>query len=638
MTGLVYHIPAASHPDFAPLEVLGTMLDLEPSGALYKALVETKKASGVSSYARPLHDPGVFEVMAQVDRGSTPEAVRDALIDVMEKLGEAKIDDADVERAKSKLAQRSERLMSNSQFLAMQLSEWQARGDWRLMFLNRDAEAKVTAADVTRVAQKYFLRSNRTAGVYLPTTAPDRAEVPPTPDIQAIVKDYKGGEMVAAGEYFDPTAENVQKRTTYGELSTGVKTAVLPKKTRGELATFELTLRFGDADSLKGQTTAAQLLGRLMTRGTKKHSRQEIEDALDKLKARLSAASGAGEITFSVECKRESVPAVLTLLTEILREPSFPADEFDVLKRQSRDGLEQGRTEPQALAANALRRKLYPYPKDDVRYAPTIDESIQRLEGVTVDQVRKLYEEQLGGTTGEFVAVGDFDAAPVLKQMEAALQGWKAKTPYARVERRFVEGVKAERIVIETPDKANAVYLAGVTFPLSDADPEDPALEVADFIFGSGTLSSRLGVRVRQKEGLSYGVSSGFSAESLDQSARLQIFAICNPRNIDKVDAAVLDETDKMLKNGVSATEVREAVSAYLASRKVGRASDGAIAGQLGGLLSVGRTFAYEVDLEKKLSALTPDQVSAAFKQFVNPAKMVIVEAGDFKKNAAPEK
>ena len=130
--------------------------------------------------------------------------MRDALLDVMEKLGDAKIDEADVARAKARLAQRSERLMSNSQFLAMQLSEWQARGDWRLLFLNRDAEAKVTAADVTRVAKKYFLRSNRTAGVYLPTTQPDRAEVPPTPDIQAIVKDYKGGETVAAGEYFRP--------------------------------------------------------------------------------------------------------------------------------------------------------------------------------------------------------------------------------------------------------------------------------------------------------------------------------------------------------------------------------------------------------------------------------------------------
>ena len=637
VAGLIYHIPAASHPDYAPLEVLATMLDLEPSGALYKALVETKKASSVSSSADARHDPGVFEVQAQVDKGGTPEAVRDALIDVMERLGESKIDEADVERAKAKLAQRYDRLMSNSQFLAMQLSEWQACGDWRLLFLNHDAEAKVTPADVTRVAQKYFLRSNRTAGVYLPTQQPDRAEVPPTPDVGQLVKDYKGGDTTAAGEFFDPTPENIQKRTTYGELSTGVKTAVLPKKTRGERATLELTLRFGNPDSLKGQTTAAQFLGTLMTRGTKKHSRQEIEDALDKLKARLNAGSSAGQLTFTIECKRESIPGVLDLLTEMLREPTFPAEEFDVLKRQTREGLEQDRTDPQALAGRALQLKLYPYAKDDVRYVPTIDESLQRLEGVTVDHVRKLYEEQLDGQAGEFVAVGDLDPAPALKKVEDALKGWQAKTPYKRVERAFVEGVKADRVVIETPDKANAVYLAGVTFPLSDADPEDPALRVANFIFGGGPLSSRLVDRVRQKEGLSYHVASGFRAGSLDRSANVAINAICNPANIDKVDAAVLDETEKMRKSGVTDKEVEEAKAAYLAMRKVGRGNDGQVAGQLRELLYVGRTFAYEADLEKKIAALTAEPVSAAFQKYVDPSRLVIVEAGDFKKKTAPQ-
>ena len=638
MAGLVYHIPAASHEDFPALEVLGAMLDAEPSGALYKALVLTKKASSVGSFSYPLHDPGVFAVTAQVDKDSTPEGVRDGLIEVMEGLGKAKIDDADVQRAKTTMATEFEQELSNGAGFARTLSEWQARGDWRLFFLNRDAIAKVTSADVARVAQKYFLRSNRTAGVYLPTDHPERAEVPPTPDLDKLVKDYKGGETVAAGEFFDPTTENIEKRTTFGALSTGVKTALLPKKTRGELATFELTLRYGDAASLKGQASAAQFLGTLMTRGTKKHSRQEIEDALDKLKAKVNGSGSAGQVTFSVECKREAVSAVLAVLNEILREPSFPAGEFDVLKRQTRDALEQGRTDPQALAGRTLQRKLAPYAKDDVRYTPTIEESIERLEAVTVDQVRKLYEDQLGGQAGELVAVGDFDAAPALKQVEDALKGWQSKTAYKRIDRPFFEGVKGEKIVIETPDKANAVYAAGLGFAMNDADPDDPAMEVADFLYGSGTLSSRLGVRVRQKEGLSYGVRSQFGADSVDKSARLMISAICNPKNIDKVDVAILDETDKMLKSGVTDKEVDEAKTAYLASRKVGRGGDGQVAGQLKQLLYAGRTFAYEADLEKKIAALTADQVSAAFRKYVDPSKLVIVEAGDFKKKAPPEK
>jgi zinc protease len=638
LAGLVYHVPAASHPDFAPLEVLAAMLDAEPSGALYKALVETKKASTVNSFAYPLHDPGVFGVDAQVDKSSMPEAVRDALIEVMENLGKTPAAAEEVDRAKTKIAKQYDLMQANSNGMARILNEWTARGDWRLFYLDRDAIAKVTPADVTRVSQKYFIRSNRTAGVYLPTDKPDRADVPETPDIAKLVESYKGGETIAAGEFFDPTPENIEKRTTYGDLPSGIKTAVLPKKTRGTLATFELTLRFGNADSLKGQSSAAQLLGTLMTRGTKKHSRQEIEDTLDKLKARITAGSSAGQLSFNVECKHEAIPQVLNLLTEMLREPAFPADEFDVIKRQDRDRLEQGRTEPQILAARALQRKLYPYAKDDVRYVPTIEESIDRLEGATLDQVRKLYDEQVSGAAGEFVAVGDFDAAPVLKQMGEALKDWKSKTPYKRIERAFVEGVKAERIVIETPDKANAVYMAGLTFPLSDADPENPALEVADYIFGSGTLSSRLGVRVRQKEGLSYGITSRYGAESMDKSASLQIQAICNPKNIDKVDVAVLDETDKMLKSGVTDKEADEAKTAYLASRKVGRTSDGQIAGQLRELLHVGRTFAYEVELEKQIAAVSATQVSAAFKEYVSPAKLVIVEAGDFKKGAPPEK
>ena len=222
--------------------------------------------------------------------------------------------------------------------------------------------------------------------------------------------------------------------------------------------------------------------------------------------------------------------------------------------------------------------------------------------------------------------------------MDDVLKGWKAGTAYKRIERPAVEGVKAEKIVIETPDKANAVYAAGLTFAMTDADPDDPALEVADFLFGSGTLSSRLGVRVRQKEGLSYGVRSQFGADSLDKSARFQIMAICNPKNIDKVNASVLDETEKLRKEGAGDKEVEEAKQAFLAAQKVARGNDGTIASELKSLLYAGRTFEYEIDLEKKIAAQTTEQVSAAFRKYIDPAKLVIVEAGDFKKKGAAEK
>jgi zinc protease len=632
MAGAVYHVPAAAHEDFAAVEVLGTVLDAEPSGRLYRELVLPKKATSVSATAYGWHDPGVLEILVQADKGQLPESVREALLSVLDRVQSEPITEAEVKRAKVKFKKARTLLMSDSNRIGVALSDWAAKGDWRLFFLHRDRVAKVTPQDVTRVAHKYLARNNRTVGVYLPTQQAERAAVPVTPDVSQLVKDYKGGKGVAQGEPFDPTVENIEKRVRRSKLSGGVQVALLPRKTRGEVVTALLTLRYGNADSLKGNTTAAEFLAELMARGTTKHTRQELQDELDLLEARLRPSGQAGELTFRIECKRESLPEVLKLLGEILREPSFPAQELDVLKRETRDELEQGRTEPTALAARALQRKLAPFPADSVRYVPTLQEEVGRLEALTPEQVRKLYAEQLGGQHGEFVVVGDFDPDTAVKLMDEALKGWKAGVEYRRIERPASVGLKGDRQVIDTPDKANAFYIAGLVLPLKDTDPDNAALEVGDFLFGGGSLSSRLANRVRQKEGLSYGVRSQFGASALDKAGRFIMYAICNPENMDKVDQAMLEELEKIRKEGVRAEELAEAKKAYLASLKVARGSDAALAGLLRSALEAGRTMTYYSDLAKQVEALTPEAVQSVFRKYLDPANLVIIRAGDFKK------
>jgi zinc protease len=633
VVGAVYHVPAAAHEDFAAVEVLATLLDAEPSGPLYKELVLPKKATAVSASALGLHDPGVLEVLVQVDTGQAPELVRDAVLSALERVQTGAITEAEVKRAKVKLKKAHTLQMTDSNRVGVALSDWAANGDWRLLFLHRDRVAKVTPADVCRVAKKYLAPTNRTVGLFLPTRQAERAAIPATPDVGALLKDYKGGQAVAEGEPFDPTVENIEKRVRRSTLSGGVKVALLPRKTRGEVVTGALTLRYGNADSLKGNTTAAEFLPDLMLRGTKKHTRQQLQDELDALGARLQPAQHRpGELTFRFEGKREGLPAVLKLLGEVLREPTFPADEFDVLKRETRDELDKGRTEPTALASRAWQRKFAPFPADSVRYVPTIEEELARLEALSVEQVRKLYAEQVGGQHGEFVVVGDFDADAAVKLMDEALKGWKAAAEYRRMERPAPTGVKGDKQVIETPDKANAFYIAGLVLPLKDTDPDHAALEVGDFLFGGGSLSSRLATRVRQKEGLSYGVFSRYSASALDRSGRFMMYAICNPENMDKVDRAMLEELEKVRKEGVNAAELAEAKKAYLAGLKVERGSDARLVSLLQSALEAGRTLAYYSDLSTKVEALTPEAVHAAFRKYIDPANLVIIRAGDFKK------
>jgi zinc protease len=628
-TGAVYHVPAGAHPDYPAVELLEDVLTAAPSGRVYKALVESKKASSVSGSVYAWHDPGVLEITAKVE-GPGVDAARDALIDTLENLGKAPVTDEEVNRAKTRFKKFHEQLLNSTDQLAVQLSEWAACGDWRLFFLHRDRVEKVTAADVNRVAAKYLTRNNRTVGVYYPSSKAERAEVPATPDVAALVKDYKGRETVAKGEAFDPSPENIEKRVTRGKFD-GVQYALLPKKTRGEMVELRLNLHFGSEKSLRGLTTAATMLGTMMRRGTKVHDRQQLTDALDRLGAQLGVSTDAGEVSVSLKVKKGDLPESLKLLREVLREPSFPEAEFAILKRENLERLNTFKTDPQALAGQALVRKLSPYDKEDVRYAPTIEEGIARTEAVTLDDVKKVYA-QVGANAGELAIVGDFDPEATLAAVKDVLKDWQTPVPYERIAKPYKFEPKGGKEVINTPDKANAVYIAGLMHGLRDTDPEYAALQVGNYLLGGAPLASRLSNRVRGEEGLSYGIGSRFSADAQDPSARVLVFAITNPKNMAKVDTVIAEEVGKFLKDGPSQAEINEGKRAFVEQLKVQRSNDGTIATQLASGLEYGRTFQFYSDLEKKILELDAAAVQAAFKKVLDPTKLVIIHAGDFGK------
>jgi zinc protease len=145
-------------------------------------------------------------------------------------------------------------------------------------------------------------------------------------------------------------------------------------------------------------------------------------------------------------------------------------------------------------------------------------------------------------------------------------------------------------------------------------------------------LSSRLGNRIRQKEGLSYGVTSSLTASNRDPVATFTVNAITNPANIDRVDTAVIEELERFIKDGPSLEELTDAKQALLESQRLGRNSDAGIAGQIVTNLQLGRKFAHQAEQEKRIAALTPEDVRTTFQKYIDPKKLVIIRAGDFKK------
>ena len=644
--GVAYHVPAGPHADSAPLQVLASILRTRPSGRLYKALVETKKAASVSAFAGAEHDPGLMELEAEPTHDTALEEVRDLLIGTVESVGSKGVTAEEVNRAKQEILKAREMGAANTSQIAVSLSEWAAQGDWRLYFLHRDRIEQVTPEAVKIVATRYLQRNNRTVGMFIPTEKAERVEIPPTPDVQAVVAGYKGRAAIPEGEVFDAAPANVEARVQRLELPEGIKVTLLPKKTRGEEVHALLTLHYGNEENLKGFEAAAGFLPDLMLRGTKKLSYQELRDELDRLKATISTGGGgggrgrrgggggggpsAGAVTFSIQAKRETFPAVMGILGQVLREPALPAREFEVMKRERMAGLEQMRSEPAMLAPRLLQRELSPYDKNDIRYVPTIEESIERLKAATHDQVVQLYREYLGSQAGELSIVGDFDAKTNLDILKGALAGWKPGKAYARIANPIKSQRQGAMHTIRTPDKANATYSAGLLFGMRDDDADYPALVLGNFILGGSTLSSRLGDRIRQKDGLSYGVSSGFNASAFDERAGLMITAICNPKNAARVQTDVIEEIERLLQEGVTEVETEKAKQGYLQSLRVARSSDAALAGTLSGLRYANRTMAYQAGLEQKIQELTPEQISAALRKHIEPKRLIVVTAGDF--------
>ncbi|MGA3202474.1 MAG: pitrilysin family protein, partial [Bryobacteraceae bacterium] len=542
---MVYHTAAGSHPDAAPLEVLAAILGETPSGRLYKALVETKKAVHTSGDNLDLHDPGVIEFTARLSKEGSLDDVEKTMLSVIDGVLKEPPSKDEVERAKGRILKNIELAFNDSEQIAINLSEWESMGDWRLQFLFRDGVKKVTPEDVARVAKLYLKDSNRTTGRFIPTAAPDRSEIPATPSVAAEVKDYKGNAAVEAGEAFDPSPANIDARTIRVTLPNGMKLALLPKKTRGGTVSATLALHFGDVKSLTGRSTAAQSAGTLLMRGTAKHTRQQIQDELDKLKAQMTANGGPTRANLTINTIRASFPDTLRLAAEVLRQPVFPETEFEQARQASVTNIESGRAEPQAQAGKAMGRHISPYPKGDPRAVPTFDEDVESYKKLTLADVKKFYADFYGASNAELAVVGDFDAAEIQKIATELFGSWKSPAPYTRIK---VEWSKLEAVnrSIETPDKANAVFFAVTTLPVNDDDPDYPALFMANTILGGGT-ESRLFTRIRGKDGLSYGVGSGFYAGIDEKFARLMAYAICNPQNILKVEADFKDEIAKML-------------------------------------------------------------------------------------------
>ena len=664
---MAYHAPAAGHPDAAALQVLSGVMSGgggggrggrgggggANTGRLSKALVDNKKANSASMRFGQQHDPGLLEVSAGLSQDQSIDEARKIINETLKGVVSEPPTRDEVERVKNRLLQGMEQQWTDAQQIGLGLSTPIAQGDWRLNFLEYDRIKQVTPEDLVRVAKAYIKDSNLTVGVYIADPAPDRATIPERPDLDQVFATYKTSVAISRAEEFDPTPANIERRLVRSKLANGMKVAVLPKKMAGGTVNVGVELHFGDAKTLAGQNAAAQLAGGLLMSGTTNKTRQQIQDEMEKLGARITVSGGGGGGGFggrgsgghggpgggggglssasaTITAKPENLAAAVKLAVEMLREPSYPEAEFDRMKQQRLRGLENLPTQPEQLSAQELQRHLSPFSKGDPQYQATREEQLAELQKVTLADAKKFHDQFYGASHGEFIVIGDVDPAAIEKLAADLLGSWNSPAPFARLSSTYKK-VDAINKKIETPDKENAQFEAGMRINLSESSADYPAMVLANYMFG-GSITARMPDRIRNKEGLSYGASSRFTAPTDGNAALFSGTVSCNPANMPKVESSFVDELKKTVRDGFTQSELDSAKKAYADSRKVGRSQESGLVALIDSHEQLGRTMLYDEQLETKIQSLTLAQVNTAFRKYMDPAGVTIVKAGDFKK------
>lgn len=633
----LYHTPAGSHEDYAALAVAGEILTDQPSGRLYKALVDGKKASNLWSSAPFTKEPSFMYINVDVPSDKSLLEAENTLLSVLDNIKNKPITEEELNRAKANLLKRYDQISRNSSYLGTYMSEFIGAGDWRLAFIQRDRIEKMTADKVNNTVNRYLINTNRTVGNFIPTRTPIRVEIEHTEGLDVLVTSYKGKEGYGAGESFDVSYENIQNRLDSGTMAkTPIEYGFIKKDNRGKTVTLSFTFRNGNVNDFMNKGRIASYTARMLNKGTQNYSRQDIEDKLSALKSSIRFRGSNGRVTANLSTTEEHLMATLALMTDMLKNPKFDQAELDKIKTQDLAGIERNKTEPQFLASKKLGQLNQSFKKGHPFYSTSLEEDIEAINNVSLDLMQNYYNEFYGlSNSATLISIGNIDEQSLKDYFEKEYSDFKSDKPFTPISNKYrANNIANEKI--KTPDKKNAISIGVLAFEGSQVDNDYAALQVASSIFGGGFLNSRIAGRLRQKDGVSYGAGGRVNVDGNkdDKKSSIMVYAIYAPENDSKVQLGFKEEIARFIKDGITEDELKVAVKSWVQGQNVSRAKDNELSSVINNNLYYDRDMMFQKGIEDKVTSLTVEDVNKVIKKYFKTFdNWTVVNAGDFEKS-----
>lgn len=424
-----------------------------------------------------------------------------------------------------------------------------------------------------------------------------------------------------------PFAEAVRTRT----LGNGARFFVLENHFNPTLA-ISGSLHAGPLFAPADRRLVASLTAGELTKGTERRTKLEIAEELESRGASLSVSAGSGDpvgVDVGAGSLSRDREVLLDVLAEVLLSPVFPEEELEKERMRLVGVVREQQDQTSARAFEAAARRIYP--PGHPFHRRTAEERIAAIESLTRDELSRFYGERYGAGAMLLVVVGDVDSDEVLDGLERRFGSWKSgpSLDFARPEPvAAAPGSETVRM----PDKASADVVLAHPGDLERRSPDYVACILANSALGQSSLTSRLGVRVRDTEGLTYGIHSGFAATHL--AGPFAVSLTVKPESRDAAVAATREEIHRFLRDGMTPKELADEQTSHVGRFKVDLASNGGIAHAIDAAVYYGLGVSYLDRYPALVEAVTKEQADAAFAKRVNPDLFTIVSAGSFEQGS----
>ncbi|WP_026604108.1 M16 family metallopeptidase [Methylomonas sp. 11b] len=615
----------------AAIGLLSGLLAGSPASRLHESLVSAGQAASVSAMPLLLRNGGAFEVTALplTADSETLEQLQNTLAVQVQSLGDNAFTEKELERAKNLIRNEALHVQSQAAAFGYRLAEFASIGDWRLWFESIDAAQEVSLPEIQQTAKTIFQQSIPVAQLMSKRHAASIAA-----EKESVVPHATTGEPSAASvpahlpETAIPTANDATAAALDAQIerfsiNESLAIALWPKPIPTGRVQGLWNLRMGTADSMLGKRILADVTGSLLAHGSANLDRQQLFDRLVGLDTHLSMTPVDDRLAIRFDLPANSLPEFLGVLVDILHHPALPEQGFKEVGNQLRIAYQSQGAKPQVVAEQAVTAFTSQYPIGDIRREPGMAEALAALEGIELNDVKAFHADYYGAN-GELVLSGEFDAKATHQQLESLLGPWRSKQAYQRPPVPYAALAPGQH-VIALPEGAHGIYTAQLRQPLQANETDALALTLVNFALGEDALQSRLGRRLRQQEGISYGVASKISASAFEPRSTLTISATYAPALRQQLSKAVHEELALLVKNGLTDTEFSNAKDNWRHRNDLSTLDHDKLFAKLNLLLRLRRDMQYYAELNTHVEALTLAQVNAAIARHINPDQLLEV-------------